>query len=145
MEAINKKIMILAPVSAVWNSLTTLPRMTTWMGDPDMKLEIATTWEPGSPIVIRGFHHLPFENKGTVLEYVPEQVLSYNFLSSLSRLPDIPANHTALRFVLQPEDAHTQLLLDISNFPTDTIYQHLNFYWNGTLAILKRHVEKNNV
>lgn len=72
------------------------------MGEPEMKLEIETTWEINSPIFIRGFHHIKFENKGIVLKYQPERMLRYTHLSSVSRLPDKIENYSALEFVLTP-------------------------------------------
>jgi len=139
MEAIlEKKILINAPAGEVWKLLTDTTLMKTWMGSGEMGIEITTNWEVGTPIVIKGFHHVEFENKGIVLEYVPESIISYNFLSSLSRLPDEEKNHSVLRFVLMSEGDHTTMLLTISNFPTEAIYHHLNFYWNVTLAMLGR-------
>ena len=140
--AIEKQVLIDAPVAAVWESLTDLSIMKQWMGAEELKLEIETSWVPGSSFSIRGVHHLQFENKGTVLENIPGQLLSYDFLSSLSRLPDIKENHTVISFSLVPTEAGTRLNLTISNFPTETIYQHLNFYWNTTLVMLKRRVEE---
>lgn len=140
---IDKKIIINAPVAEVWKSITDPGLMVKWMGEADFDLKIVTTWEVGSPFTIQGFHHLKFENKGVVLQYLPEQVVSYNFLSSLSRLPDTKENHTIVRFTLTPEEQHTSLELTITNFPTLTIYQHLNFYWNTTLVLLKKAIEIN--
>jgi hypothetical protein len=112
--------------------------MKTWMGSPEMALDISTNWEVGSPIVIKGFHHVNFENRGRVLEYIRNSVVSYNFVSSISRLPDEPGSYTTLRFALTPQEDHTVVSLTISNFPTEAIYHHLNFYWNVTLAMLGR-------
>lgn len=138
---INKSIIISAPVTDVWNAVTNIDLMTTWMGGPELDLKIQTTWEPGSPIVISGFHHVPFENKGIVLEYSPGQAVSYNFLSSISRLPDTAENHSVIRFVLEPEGEQTLLSLIITNFPTTTIYHHLNFYWNTSIVMIKKMIE----
>ena len=140
-EILEKKILIDAPADKVWASLTDTALMQTWMGAPEMGLEISTSWEVGSPILIRGFHHAKFENRGIVLEYLPQNTVSYNFLSSISRLPDEEKNYSVLRFMLTPEEGLTNLSLTISSFPTETIYHHLNFYWNGTLAMLKKYVE----
>ncbi|UPK68519.1 SRPBCC domain-containing protein [Chitinophaga filiformis] len=137
-DILEKKILINAPAAEVWKLLTDTRLMTTWMGSGEMDLEISTSWEVGTPILIKGFHHVKFQNKGTVMEYVPGSVVSYNFLSSISRLPNKPENHTTLRFVLKPGEDKTTLLLTISNFPTEEIYHHLNFYWNVTLAMLSR-------
>ena len=139
--AIEKRILIHAPINKVWKAITDVNIMTQWTGEPELELEIATTWKVGSSISIKGFHHAHFENKGVVLEYLPEHSLSYNFLSSLSRLPDEEENYTIIRFVLAEERDATLLSVRLDNFPTETIERHLNFYWNATLGILKEVVE----
>ncbi|SKD09090.1 Uncharacterized conserved protein YndB, AHSA1/START domain [Chitinophaga ginsengisegetis] len=140
-KIIERKIMINAPVAEVWNAITDIKLMTQWMGEAALDLRVVTTWEVGAPLVISGFHHARFENKGTVLEYSPDHAVSYDFLSSLSRLPDSKENYTVIRFALTPQEEHTLLTLTLTNFPTDTIYQHLSFYWNGTLGIMKKMIE----
>lgn len=62
---------------AVWIALTDPGLMVKWMGDPELEREVITNWEIGSPIVIRGFHHTKFENKGVVLKYEKEKRLIY--------------------------------------------------------------------
>jgi len=142
MEAIiSKNITINAPVAQVWNAVTDPALMTIWMGGPELQLDVQTTWEVGSPVVISGFHHTRFENKGIVLEYSPGQVVSYNFLSSISGLPDTPENHSIIRFVFEPQGQQTLLSLTVTNFPTATIYHHLNFYWNTTIVMIRKMIE----
>lgn len=111
------------------------------MGEPEMKLEVHTDWKINASILVRGFHHLNFENKGTVLLYDKEKKLSYSHLSSLSRLPDEPGNYSILEFVLTPLDKQTQLTIFITNFPTETIRKHLEFYWRGTIIKIKKIAE----
>lgn len=43
--------------------------MTQWLGTPEMKIEVETDRKINSAIIIRGFHHIRFENKGMILEY----------------------------------------------------------------------------
>lgn len=117
--------------------------MKQWMGDAAMEIDIQTNWQVNSPIVISGFHHLKFENKGTVLQFEPEKVLRYNILNSLSRLPDTPENYTIFEFTLSPTNNQTSLTLVITNFPTETIYRHLDFYWCTTIELIKKLIEKN--
>jgi len=140
---IDRKILINALTGEVWKFITDPAFMVKWMGEADFNLNIHTTWEVDSPFIIQGFHHLPFENKGVVLAFVPEQVVSYDFLSSLSRLPDTKENRSIVRFTLTPAAQQTSLQLTITNFPTLTIFQHLNFYWNTTLVLLKKSIEIN--
>jgi uncharacterized protein YndB with AHSA1/START domain len=141
-QRIEKKITIKAPPSIVWNTLTKPELMKEWMGTPEMQIEISTDWKAGSPITIKGFHHIKFENKGTVLQFEPGKVLQYNYLSSLSQLPDEPGNYSVIEFKLAPIEDHSLLTLTIRNFPTETIFKHIDFYWRGTIEILRKLIEE---
>lgn len=106
--------------------------------DTDDEVDVITNWKVGSPIIFRGsLHRINFENKGTILQFEPEKVFQYNYLSSLSKLPKIPENYTSIRFVLSSTEDKTELMLTLSNFPDEVIRKHLDFYWSVTLGILK--------
>lgn len=137
----SKTIHINAPASEVWTALTNLELMKKWISETD--IQIITDWKVGSPIIMRGnLHGVKFENKGMVLQFEPERILEYNHLSSLSRLPDKPENYAVIEFRLASIKDQTTLTLTLSNFPTVSIYKHLAFYWNVTLEIIKRMIEK---
>jgi uncharacterized protein YndB with AHSA1/START domain len=138
---VSKTIHINAPTSAVWETLTQPELMKRWMSETD--LDILTDWRVGNPFIVRGLlHRVKFENKGTVLQFEPEKLLQYSHLSSLSRLPDKPESYTILEFSLTPINDQTALTFTASNFPTEMIYKHFRFYWNVTLEIIKRMIEK---
>ena len=138
---VSKTVHINAPTSVVWETLTNPELMKKWMSETE--INILTDWRVGNPFVIRGhLHRVKFENKGTVLQFEPEKLLQYSHLSSLSRLTDTPENYSIIEFRLSPIHNQTTLTLTASNFPTETIYKHFRFYWNVTLEILKRMIEK---
>ena len=137
-----QRVLIRAGVADTWEILTRIDAMRAWMGGDDFSVEIETSWVPGSSFTVSGFHHAPFENTGEVLEFVPPERLAYTHRSSLSRLPDHPDSYTTLRFSLQSAGGWTSLVLWASGFPTESVFRHLHFYWNGTLDVLKRHVER---
>ena len=141
LEKISISITIESEPSRVWTALTDPISMSEWMGEPEMNLEVQTTWAINSPILISGFHHTRFENKGWILDYSKEQRLCYSHFSSVSKLPDKVENYSTIEFVLIPINSYTQLTIDISNFPTEIIYKHLAFYWQGTINKIKSHVE----
>jgi hypothetical protein len=116
--------------------------MTKWLGEVEMKLEVQCDWIVGEPIIIRGFNHLTFENKGVVLLFEENSRLSYSHFSSISRLADKQENYSILDFTLKPIDNQTMLTLNINNFPTEVIRKHLEFYWRGTVVKIKRMAEK---
>lgn len=140
-EYFSEEVTLDAPVSLVWKYLVDPRSMSAWMGGSDYAVEVETTWEVGSAIVVRGVHHLPFESRGMVLGFKPNQELSYTQLSSLSRLPDQPSSYTTLSFVLDAAGNRTILRFKASGFPTMVIYKHMQFYWLVTLDVFKAHVE----
>lgn len=133
---------IAASPAVVWQALTQLDAMQRWMADPALRLQIQTDWTVGGPIRITGFHHVPFENRGRVLHCEPERRLSYCQLSSISRLPDNPENYSIFDFRLSAIAEGTNLEFSASQFPTESIYKHIEFYWRVTLVVLKRFVEQ---
>jgi len=142
-QTIRKSISLNAPLNAVWEVLTQPELMKSWMSDSE--IEIVTTWEVGSPIIINVeavSYKIAVTNTGVVLQFLKDRVLEYSHLSSLSRLPDQAENYTLIRFTLQEEEEHTLLELNLSNFPTESHYKHIDFYWTITLGILKRFVEE---
>jgi uncharacterized protein YndB with AHSA1/START domain len=142
-QTIHQSIRLNAPSNAVWEALTQPELMKNWMSDSE--IEIITTWEVGSPIIINAqevSYKTAFKNTGAVLQFLKEQVLEYSHLSSLSGLADQPENYTLIRFTLQRQEDHTLLELNLSNFPTESHYKHIDFYWAVTLEVLKRFVEE---
>jgi uncharacterized protein YndB with AHSA1/START domain len=138
----NKVVNIHAPVSQVWHVLTTPDLMKKWMM-PDIELNITTDWKIGSPMIVRGtMNGKSFENNGKVLQFDPEKTIQYTHLSSVSRLPDRPESYSLVEFRLHPTENQTTLTLTVSNFPTESIYQHLAFYWNVTVEVLKKMIEE---
>ncbi|MFA6059848.1 MAG: SRPBCC domain-containing protein [Taibaiella sp.] len=142
MQKIEEAIVINASPYTVWDTLTNTALMKQWMGEPEMQLEITTDWKVGNPIVIKGFHHIKFENKGTVLYFEPNKSLKYDYLSSISRLPDRPENYTIIELALSPLENQTALTLTLSNFPTESIFKHIGFYWRTTIHLMKNFAER---
>ncbi|AEA44854.1 SRPBCC family protein [Fluviicola taffensis] len=144
-KRIEKSILIQDSPAKIWEYLTNPDLMKQWMGDPEMNIEVITDWKVGNPFGIKGFHHLQFENKGTILQFEPEKIFQYEYLSSMSNLADTPENHTMITFNLVPKAEKTELIVEAENFPSKIIYKHLEFYWNGTVTLLKNLIEKDSL
>lgn len=134
-------VLIDAPASAVWASLTTPHLIQQWMWDDP--LEITCDWSPGSPLVICGdFHGMPFTNKGEVLACDPDRLLRYTQWSTLTECADEPDNYCILTFQLEEVKGQTTLILTQSNFYSEASFKHYEFYWNSTLLLMKRVIEE---
>jgi uncharacterized protein YndB with AHSA1/START domain len=142
MHRIEKKVIINAPRSTVWDGLTNPASMQQWMGTPKMRLQIISSWKVAEPILITGLLHGAFENKGTIVRFEPEHRLCYTHLSSSSRLPDEPQNYAVLCFELADVATQTAVSLTVDHFPTETIFKHLNFYWRTAMEVFKKFVEQ---
>ena len=145
MKKVKKMVSIDTPPSKVWEYLTEPNLMKKWMGEPEMNIEVTTDWIIGNPILIKGFHHVNFENKGKVLQFDPQNMIQYSHLSSISHLPDIKENHSIITFTIEPKGKKTLLEIQVENFPTELIYKHLDFYWQGTADILKDLIEQEEI
>jgi uncharacterized protein YndB with AHSA1/START domain len=139
-QTFSKTVVINADAARVWDALTIPEQMQQWM--TETKIEVRTDWQVGQPITISGdWYKTGFENSGIILHYDPATRLCYTHLSSLSRLPDVSESYSVLDFTLTPTENTTALTITLSNFPTETIYRHLAFYWNVAIELLKRFVE----
>ncbi|WP_266160710.1 SRPBCC family protein [Dyella silvatica] len=141
-QRFTEAVLIHAPAEVVWECLTGTEHMREWMGEAGMMIEVETDWQIGGPIIVRGRHSGRFENRGIVLAFEPQKTLAYTHLSSLSRLPDQAQSYTTMEFSLGAVGHDTRLTLLASDFPTPTILKHLQFYWAGTLSMLKRYAEQ---
>jgi len=132
-----------APPSGVWRALTDPDLMKQWMAEPEMRIGITTDWRVGSPIIVRGHHNnVDFENKGIILQFEPQSILRYSHLSSLAGLPDKAESYTMIELRLElTKENSTSLNVRISNFPTESIFKHWQFYWSVTIEVLKRFIE----
>ncbi|HXP50921.1 MAG TPA: SRPBCC domain-containing protein [Bacteroidia bacterium] len=141
-KPIEHTVTIKAKPFVVWNALTEPGQMKHWMAEPEMQLEIESERKLNGTITMHWFHHIRATNKGTVLAFKPNKIFKYNYLSSISRLTDKPENYSAIEFKLQPAGSDTLLTVIATGFPNETTYKHLEFYWRGTIVLLKNWVEK---
>ncbi|TCD05926.1 hypothetical protein EZ449_15835 [Pedobacter frigidisoli] len=59
----------------------------------------------------------------------------------MSGLSDETKHYSVITFLLHQAGKGTRLTLLLRNFPTESIYRHMNLYWKGTLVHLKAFIE----
>lgn len=127
-----------APPSTVWRALT----------DPDVierymfGARVVTDWQPGSSIVWKGeYEGRPYEDKGEVLEVVPERKLKVTHFSPLGGKDDVPENYHTLTYELEGSNGTTHVSLSQDNNASAEAAEHSQANWERMLAGLKATVE----
>lgn len=126
-----------APVRRVWEALT----------DPKIVkqyffgTEMITDWKVGNPIIFQGaYEGKPYKDKGTVLEYKPNESLMYSYLSSWSGMEDKPENYLMVGYEVQQVPNGTVLTITQTNYDEERA-QHSEGNWKGVIDGLKKVVE----
>ena len=99
---------IAAPKKKVWLALTRPDLVKQWQYGSDL----LTTWQIGTPIVFRNeWNGQVFEQKGSVVEFVPESRVKYSLFFPRPGLEDIPENYFFMTYELTENDGITSLLV----------------------------------
>ena len=108
MKTSDSVVKISAPAGKVWLALTRPDLVKQWQYGSDL----LTTWEVGTPIVFRNeWDGKVFEQKGSVLEFLPESRLKYSLFLPRSDLQDSPEHSFFMTYELTESKGVTSLLV----------------------------------
>ncbi len=131
-------ITIHAPAAKIWDALTQPELIKQYFFGSD----VVTDWKVGSPIFYRGeWQGRSYEDKGTVLEFVPNKRLVSTHWSPLSGMPDTPENYHTVTYLLQEHDGSTDVTIEQDHNASEDEKQHSQQNWQMVLAGLKKLVE----
>ena len=131
-------VTINAPPSTVWNALVNPELIQQYL----FGTEVVADWKVGNPIIWKGvWEGKPYEDKGRILEFVPEKRLVTTHWSPLSGTPDVPENYHTVTYELAPEDGGTKLTLTQDNNATEEEKYHSEQYWKMVLGGIKKLLE----
>jgi uncharacterized protein YndB with AHSA1/START domain len=130
-----------APASLVWKALTDPEIIRTYM----FGTEMTTDWKVGSRITWQGnYEGKAYEDKGQILQLLPEKLLQYTYHSSMSGIEDRPENYFNITYELEEENGQTNVTLINSNLPDEQSQQHSQKNWETVLGKMKEVVEQRN-
>ncbi len=130
------------PVAKVWEALTTPSIIKQYFFGTDA----ISDWKVGSPLLFRGeWEGKTYEDKGVILDSVPNKLFSYKYWSSMSGIEDKPENYVTITYELHEEAYGTRLQIKQENIPDEKMKAHSEQNWNKVLGDLKQLLEKQQV
>jgi len=130
---------ITAPSADVWQALVTPAAIKQYM----FGTTVTSDWVVGSPISWKGeWQGRAYEDKGIILQVVPERVLEYSHFSPLAGVPDVPENYHLVTVELSPDGERTRVALSQDNNPTERARERSERNWGMMLAALKQFLEQ---
>jgi len=127
-----------APASKVWDALTKPDLIKQYL----FGTQVTTDWQVGSPISYKGiWNGKAYEDKGRVLQMEVGKLLVSTFWSSLSGLPDVPANYKTVRYELNTEGNRTRLTITQDNNDSQEEASHSEQNWILVLDGIKKLLE----
>lgn len=135
---ITNEIVIKATAAHVWDALVNPVMVKQWL----FGTNVVTDWKVGSPIVWQGeWQGKTYEDKGVVLQNVPEKVLETTYWSSMSGKPDVRENYIKVKDELIPVTDGTKLVITQTNNEAEAS-DHSGDNWKMVLSTIKKLLEQ---
>jgi len=131
-------ITINATTAKVWEALTTPSIIKKYFFGTDA----VSDWQVGSPLIFKGeWQGKHYEDKGTILDIVPQKLFKYSYWSSMSGIEDKPENYVNVTYELAGQDDDVTLTVTQENIPDEKMKEHSEQNWNKVLGDLKKLLE----
>jgi uncharacterized protein YndB with AHSA1/START domain len=128
-----------ALVATVWKALVDPVMIKKYL----FGTEAISDWKVGSTITYKGiWQGRPYEDKGTILELIPDSLLKSTYWSGMSGLEDKPENYNTVTYALSEKKGRAILTVTQDNNPTKESAAHSESNWGVVLKSLKELVEK---
>ncbi len=128
---------IKSPLEKVWDALTNPAMVNKYFYGSQLE----TTWEVGTEILWTGeFDGKPYLDKGTVLEFIPNQQLSFSYLSNWSGMEDKPDNYLKIDYKVIALNNETELRITQTNYDEEKL-KHSEESWANVIDMLKNLIE----
>jgi len=133
------QITIKVSPAKVWDALTNPKLIKQYLFGTECKSD----WKVGSSITYAGtWEGKSYQDKGTILELVPNKMLKATYWSSFSGKPDLPENYNVVSYELLQQGGGTTLTITQDNNPSQQSADHSAENWKKVLATMKELLEK---
>ena len=132
------EIKIQAQVSKVWQALTDPPLIKQYLFGTDT----VSDWKQGSASTWSGVYEgKSYQDKGTIIDIVPEKLLHTTHYSPLTGKDDKPENYHHVIYELAPEDDGTRVRITQDNVGSEKELEHMSKNWSVVLEGMKKLLE----
>jgi uncharacterized protein YndB with AHSA1/START domain len=123
----------------VWDALTNPELIKQYLFGTEARSE----WKVGSSITYTGvWQGKAYQDKGKILELVPNRLLKTTFWSALSGLEDTPENYNTVTYQLAEAGGRTRLTVAQDNNSSLEEAEHSEANWRTVLQTLKELLEE---
>ncbi|MEO5997968.1 MAG: SRPBCC family protein [Chitinophagaceae bacterium] len=131
-------ININVPVSKAWKALTDPAMIKEYLFGTDTK----TDWKKGSSIIYSGvWEGKSYEDKGVIVDIVPEKLLHTTYFSAMSGKEDKPENYANVIYKVSPDDGHSIITITQDNIDDEKQLNHMEENWGKVLEGMKKLLE----
>lgn len=128
-----------APIANVWEAFTNPAMVKQWLFGTEMNV---SSWSVGGSITYRGeWEGKVYEDKGTILEIIPQQKLVSTYWSAFSGLPDAPEHYQKVTYELASVGNATQVIITQEGSKTKEQAEHSEGNWKQVLISMKKLLE----
>jgi uncharacterized protein YndB with AHSA1/START domain len=122
----------------VWKALTTPADIKQYLFGTDAHSD----FKKGSPITYTGeWEGKKYEDKGVIIESIPNALLHTTYFSSMTGKEDRPENYANVYYRIEPTGKQTILTITQDNNADEKSRDHSQANWNIVLQSLKKVVE----
>ncbi|MGH2638326.1 MAG: SRPBCC domain-containing protein [Rhabdochlamydiaceae bacterium] len=138
--AAKASITINASTAKIWGALTNPELIKKYL----YGTEAVSEWKVGSSITYRGiWQGKPYEDKGKILQLIPERLFQSTYWSSMGGFDDKPENYATVTYELEHiRDDETNLTVSQDNIGSEKEREHSEKNWGVVLETMKNILEK---
>src|SRR3954467_2355464 len=119
-------ISVHAPADKVWKALIDPQQIRQYL----FGTTAISEWKKGSPITYKGeWQGKQYEDKGEIIDIVPEKLLHTTYWSGMSGKEDKPENYAHVIYELKPDGGNTTVTITQDNIDDEAGVNHMNENW----------------
>jgi uncharacterized protein YndB with AHSA1/START domain len=132
-------ITVNASPAKVWDALTNPEMIKLYL----FGTQAISDWKVGDSITYRGtWEGKSYEDKGKILQLVPERIFQSTYWSSMSGTEDTPENYATVTYEIESKLEGTLLTVSQDNNASKEASEHSEKNWAIVLATIKKMLEK---